>query len=93
MSLFIDNTIPLNKRDDLTVESGAMETIFIEIDKSAFQLSKNVIMGVIYRPPKTDVDDFNERLLHIIEQIKNENVLCCLDFLNILFFLSLSGHW
>ena len=72
VSLFIDNSILFNKRDDLTVESCVMETIFIEIDKSAFQLSKNVIIGVIYRPPNTDVDDFNKRLLHIIEQINKE---------------------
>ena len=37
-----------------------IETIFIEIDKEQIGKDKNVIIGVIYRPPDTDIKISNE---------------------------------
>ena len=39
-----------------------METIFIEIDKEQIGKDKNVIIGVIYKPPDTDITVFNEHV-------------------------------
>ena len=39
---------------------------------------KNVIVGVIYRPPNRDINTFNDKLGRIMDQIKSENKLCYL---------------
>ena len=49
-----------------------MELHFIELDKHQLARAKNVIVGVINRPPNTDVDRFNEQLNLIMHTIKQE---------------------
>ena len=64
-----------------------MESVFIEIDKSCRRFSKDVIIGVIYRPPNTDVKSFNELMTTIIDKVNKEKKICyfigdyCLDLL------------
>ena len=43
-----------------------------------FNTGKNIIVGVIYRPPGTDMDMFNNELSNVLESIKSENKLCYL---------------
>ena len=47
----IEYTVP----DDLCFQNGVSETLFIEIDKDQFLKKQNIIIGVIYRPPDTDI--------------------------------------
>ena len=54
------------------------ESIFIEIDKHVFNKNSNIVIGVIYRPPNTDINCFNESLNVILDKLKNENKLCFL---------------
>ena len=58
MSLFISNNLPFIVRQDLTVLTDQVEQLFIEIDKSALHVRKNVIVGIIYRPPDKDPVSF-----------------------------------
>ena len=39
-------------------------------------LKNNAVIGVIYRPPNTDIISFNESLSEIMSQIKEEKKLC-----------------
>ena len=55
-----------------------LESIFIEIDKHVFNKNSNIVIGVIYRPPNTDIYCYNESLNIILEKLKNENKLCFL---------------
>ena len=50
-----------------------MESIFIEVDKEQMNKDKNVIVGVIHRPPGTNIESFNDRLATILSKIKCEN--------------------
>lgn len=52
------------------------EMLFIEIDKSVFDTNSNVVVGVIYRIPNTDISLFNDKIAHIMSKIKNESKLC-----------------
>ena len=64
-----------------------IETIFIEIDKDLINKDKNCIVGVVYRPPDTNVKQFNEKISEILSNIKTEKKLAYLlgDFnLNLL---------
>ena len=56
--IFLDNKIPYHIRPDIVLSDGISERIFVEIDKDTFQRCKNIILGVIYRPPSTDLPSF-----------------------------------
>ena len=87
VSLFIKESIEYQVRDDLCHMDGNIETIFIEIDKDLINKDKNCIVGVVYRPPDTNVNQFNEKIGEILSNIKTEKKLAYLlgDFnLNLL---------
>ena len=46
------------------------------MDGSQVDCKKNVILGVIYRPPNTLIEVFNEKLNEILNQIKREDKIC-----------------
>ena len=45
-----------------------MECVTIEIEKHNFEVDKNIIVSVIYRPPNTDTDVFINTLNTFIEK-------------------------
>ena len=49
-----------------------LETCFIELDRNQLGLGKNVISCVLYKPPNTDMEIFNEQLNQIMYAIKQE---------------------
>ena len=72
-SIYIKKGINYKPRDDLNMLNENIESVFIEVPKSESQTEKNLIFGVIYRPPDTSVETFNELLSPILEKIRNEN--------------------
>ena len=52
-----------------------MGSVFIEIDKSVFQSSANIIIEVVFRMPDSSVDVINERLTDILNFVHRENKL------------------
>ena len=55
-----------------------MESMFIEIDKEVLTSSNNTIIGVVYRPPNTNVDEFSDNLSNIVSILKTERKSCYL---------------
>ena len=53
-----------------------MESIFVEIEGNMLCNKNNFILGVIYRPPNTDISVFNDKINRIMDVIKKENKLC-----------------
>ena len=49
-----------------------IECLFIEIDKSFIGKNQDVIVGVLYRPPDTDIATFNEYLQSILHKTRAE---------------------
>ena len=50
-----------------------MESVYIEVDKSIFGTSSNLVIGVIYRMLDSSVEIFNDRMndwLNIIQREK-----------------------
>ena len=78
VSLYIKNSIEYKTRSDLDYSENVIESKFIEISKEAISSDKDVIIGVIYHPPNTDVELFNDKLTDIIRKIKSEKKLCYL---------------
>ena len=77
VSLFIKNTISYTVRSDITL-SESYNCLAIEVFKEYFNTNKNVIIIVIYRPPSTQIKNFNDEFQHILEKITNENKLACI---------------
>ena len=75
VSFYIKETIEYTVRDDLCFQNNILETLFIEIDKDQFAKKQHVIIGVIYRPPDTDIKEFNDHILQCLTQIKAEKKL------------------
>ena len=80
VSLFVKSYIDYIIRNDLTVMNSHIETLFIELPKCNIS-DKNVIIGVIYRPPNSQnsqIDLFNETMNNILDKLRTENKICYL---------------
>ena len=78
VAIFLKRGISYQNRNDLEHMGDIYESVFIEIDKDAFSKNKNVIIGVIYRPPGTDLEIFNEHISILLNKLKNEYKFCYL---------------
>ena len=73
--LYVDENINYKVRNDLNEikHPEYTESLFIEIEQSK---SKNIIVGVIYRPPDQDIKEFNNFADSLLSKItKNDNKL------------------
>ena len=78
VSLFIKSYIPFSERHDLNLLNEISETVSIQINKNVFGTPKDIIIGIIYRPPNTDPVAFNESFQEILTKIDRENRICYL---------------
>ena len=78
VSLFIKENIRYIDRDDLLHMNDYIECVFIELEKGEMGLGSNAVIGVIYRPPGTEIKIFNEHLQGILQSINSENKKCYL---------------
>ena len=76
VALYVKEGISFTIRRDLFVMTDHMESAFIEIDNEQLGLRNNAVIGVIYRPPNTDILSFNDSLSEIMSLIKAENKSC-----------------
>ena len=72
VSLYIKNEIEYSIRKDLLLQNSSLESLFIEIDKKHFKKKKDIVVGVFYRPPDTNIRVFNNYLLECLDAIKGE---------------------
>jgi exonuclease III len=76
VSILVRDTIQYNVRDDISVFSDSVENVFIEIPKCNFKDKRGIIVGVLYRPPGTCVNDFLTSLTEILSVVKREKKIC-----------------
>jgi exonuclease III len=75
VSIFLHDSIPFKIRDDLSSVNDNYECLFIEVNKSYFKSSANIIIGVVYRIPGTNMNLFNDFFENITTKIKEEKKL------------------
>ena len=68
VALYVNDSLTFKNRQDIHIEGT--ENIFIELTNN---FSKNLIIGVIYKPPNSSVDAFLEKLEHILNTLAGEN--------------------
>ena len=85
VGLYLTENCDSKIRDDLCfVNQEIAESLFIEINRAH---GKNIIVGVIYRPPNQDLNSFLSGYNELINKVSKENKICYImrDFnLNIL---------
>ena len=57
-------------RQDLSLFDPEIESLFVKIEGSMLCNNRKIILGVIYRPPNTDISGFNEKINCIMDVIK-----------------------
>ena len=75
VSLYIQDYISYQHRSEFSRNESHIECIFIEISKDETGLTKDSVIGMIYRPPNQDINKFTETLADILQAIKQENKL------------------
>ena len=74
-TLYISDFLQYKRRHDLSFQSEQYEGLFIEV--TGLHHRKHIV-GLIYRPPCTDLVQFNLELDAILSKIKLENSICYL---------------
>ena len=62
-------------REDLNLNNRNIESLFIELSKDSINKSQDAIVGVLYRPPNTDIRIFNEHFDSILLKARAERKL------------------
>ena len=75
---FLVKDTPYQIRPDLIPEHKLFEATFVEIDKDVFHKNRNIITGVIYRPPDTDLKLFNDNFYDLLDTLGRERKYCYL---------------
>ena len=76
MCLYVSDNLNFRIRTDIyAYEVEVMESLFIEIIRS---YERNVIVGIIYRPPNQNVNDFVIRMNDVLGKISRDNKICYL---------------
>ena len=79
VALLVDKNIEYKLRTDICeCLTDVAEIVFIEISKNVFQTSKNLIIGELYKPPNTNINQFNTKLETLLTNLGNENAYCFL---------------
>ena len=66
------------QRVDLSIFNEFIESVFVEVPNDVFRMGKSIVVGVIYRPPGTDVSQCNILLNEIFSKIQKEGKICYL---------------
>ena len=74
VSLYINNKYNSFLCRDLTVKEEFIETLFVEI----YHYIRNIVVGVIYRRPNTNLGNFYETLNNLVSVVSNESKTCYL---------------
>ena len=52
-----------------------IESLFIELNNEALTINSNIVNGVIYRTPNTNMKDFNAQIAGVLEDLRIDKKL------------------
>ena len=68
--LFIKDNIEYTIRSELSTFNEKLESVFIEINKDTLTTDINIVIGVIFGIPDTNLKDFNKQIASVLEQLR-----------------------
>lgn len=75
VGLYLDSTLEFKTRYDLVFNDSRIESLFVEICRPR---TKNIIVGIVYRPPDQRVDEFIKCNEALMMKVSRENKVCYL---------------
>jgi len=73
VSLFLNKNWNYFVRNDLSLNEDHVECMFVEVSKNVINSAKDMIIGIVYRPPNTDIYEFNSNFLEVLNNAQKEN--------------------
>ena len=72
VAFLVHDSLSFKIRYDIAEENDIYENLFIEIDRPG---KKNIIIGIVYRKPSSNINDFTVSISNILHEILHENKL------------------
>ena len=60
----------------MSIITEYLEWVFIEVNTRTMTQNKKIIVGIVYRPPSTNITTFTEYVMNIIDYLKFKNKQC-----------------
>jgi exonuclease III len=77
VSLYIHESVTFTVADNFcSYLDNFAESVFVEIDKSVFSSTANIIVGEIYKPPNVSLIDFNACIETLLVELSRKKYLC-----------------
>ena len=76
VSLFISNDLHYVVREDLSLSNSLFESLFIEITTCGNKLDSSILVGVIYRPPNSPLNEYCISMTDLLNVIKPDKKTC-----------------
>ena len=73
VGMYINKKLAYLQRSDITIENEDCESMFIEILNLHLKKKSNVIVGVIYRHPRTNYQTFQSKFCNILHKLHHSN--------------------
>ena len=78
VSMFINNRLNFQVRNDIIFNLNNIDLIPVEISKEELNTKRNVIILTLYRPPDVPPILFNEKLNDLLKMLQQENKTICI---------------
>jgi hypothetical protein len=79
VSLFISNRLQYTVISDMSLSRDYFESVFVEFPNGSLtDYNKTLLLGIVYRPPRYNHDEFMEILLDIFSKIHQKKAACIL---------------
>ena len=73
VSIFVETSITYQTRNDISLDLDNVNIVAIKIAKDELNTNKDLIIITIYRPPKTQVHLFIEKLNELLQFLEKQN--------------------
>ena len=68
-SIYVHNSMSYKIRSDINANITSFESIFLEFNKTIFGYNEHEIIGIIYKPPKSNINEFNSDIEKVLQNI------------------------
>ena len=76
VSMYIHRSYDYVERPEINIMTEHIECLFVEVKSQFKKQKKKILVGVVYRPPNTNINAFTEQIVKIIHSLKIENKQC-----------------
>ena len=76
VSLYVRKSLECTELPEMSVITEYLECVFIEIKTRSKTCNNKTTVGVVYRPPNTNITAFTEHVINIIQTLKVDNKQC-----------------